>query len=234
MDRDLRALFDPRSVAVVGASNDPAKWGHWVAQGALAAEHRRAVYLVNRSGGEVLGRPSYPSLAELPAAAEMVVIAVPEAAFEETVDASLAAGARALVAITAGLGESGEEGAARERAVAERVRAAGAMLLGPNCLGVYDADSELDLGANEFVPGPIALVSQSGNLALEVSLLAADVGLGISRFASLGNQADLEVAELVRALGEHDGTRAIGVYCEDFRDGREFARAAREVVARAG
>ena len=100
------------------------------------------------------------------------------------------------------------------------------MLLGPNCLGVYDAAAELDLGTGEFAPGPIGLVSQSGNLALEVSLLAAEVGLGISRFASLGNQADLEAAELVAALAAHEGTRAIGLYCEDFRDGRAFARAA--------
>ncbi|HXY80368.1 MAG TPA: acetate--CoA ligase family protein [Gaiellaceae bacterium] len=224
--RDLSSLFEPRSLAVVGASNDPAKWGQWLARGAVRGEHRRAVYLVNRSGGEVLGRPAYRSLAELPEAPELVVLGVPAAAFEETVDASLAAGARAIVAIAAGLGESGEDGLRRERSVVERVRAAGAVLLGPNCLGVYDAAAELDLGTGEFAPGPIGLVSQSGNLALEVSLLAAEVGLGISRFASLGNQADLEAAELVASLAVHEGTRAIGLYCEDFRDGRAFARAA--------
>ena len=228
--RNLRSLFEPRSVAVVGASNDPAKWGQWLARGALRGEHRRAVYLVNRAGGEVLGRPAYRSLAELPEAPELVVLSVPAAAFEEMVDASLAAGARAIVAIAAGLGESGEEGLQRERAVVERVRAAGAVLLGPNCLGVYDAAAELDLGSGEFDPGPIGLVSQSGNLALEVSLLAAEVGLGLSRFASLGNQADLEAAELVAAFAAHDETRAIGVYCEDFRDGRAFARAAAAAV----
>ncbi len=224
--RDLSALFEPRSVAVVGASNDPAKWGQWLARGALRGEHRRAVYLVNRSGGEVLGRRAYRSLGELPEAPELVVLGVPAAAFEEMVDASLAAGARAIVAIAAGLGETGEDGRRRELAVVERVRAAGAVLLGPNCLGVYDAAAELDLGTGEFDPGPIGLVSQSGNLALEVSLLAAEVGLGVSRFASLGNQADLEAAELVAALAAHDATRIIGIYCEDFRDGREFARAA--------
>jgi acyl-CoA synthetase (NDP forming) len=224
--RDLRPLFDPRSLAIVGASNDPAKWGMWLARGALRGAHRRDVYLVNRNGGEVLGCPAYRSLAELPGPPELVVVSVPAPAFEETVDGALAAGARAIVAIAAGLGESGEEGLARERAVTERVRDAGAVLLGPNCLGVYDAAAELDLGSSEFAPGPIGLVSQSGNLALEVSLLAEEVGLGVSRFASLGNQADLELAELVVSLAEHEETRAIGVYCEDFRDGRAFARAA--------
>src|SRR5689334_11719340 len=88
--RDLEPLFDPRSVAVVGASNDPAKWGHWLARGALSGAHRRDGYLVNRSGGEVLGRRAYVSLADLPGGAELVAVGVPASAFEETVEASLA------------------------------------------------------------------------------------------------------------------------------------------------
>src|SRR5262249_45310504 len=109
--RDLRALFEPSSVAVLGASNDPLKYGNWLARGALEGEHRRSVYLVNRAGGEVLGRPAFRSLADLPAPAELVAVAVPAASFEQAVEDSLEAGARALVAITAGLGESGPEGA---------------------------------------------------------------------------------------------------------------------------
>lgn len=228
MTRDLRPLFDPRSVAIVGASSDPAKWGHWLARGALEGEHRRAVYLVNRKGGEVLGRPTYRSLAELPERPELVVLAVPASRFEEAAEASLEAGAKALVGITAGLGESGEEGRARERGVVERVRAGGAVLLGPNCLGVFDAESDLQLASNRFPAGSIGLISQSGNLALEASLLAAEAGLGLSRFVSVGNQADLDAAELVAALAVHGPTKVIALYCEDFRDGRAFARAAAE------
>src|ERR671935_1662543 len=97
--RDFRPLFEPRSVAVVGASADPAKWGHWLARGALKGESRRSVFLVNRNGGEILGRPAYRSLAELPEAPELVAVAVPAAGFEEAVDDALAAGAKALVGI---------------------------------------------------------------------------------------------------------------------------------------
>jgi acyl-CoA synthetase (NDP forming) len=225
VNRDLAPLFDPGSIAVVGASNDPATWGHALAQGALRGRHRRDVYLVNRNAGEILGEQSWRSLAELPGPAELVVVAVPERAFETTVDEALAAGARAIVAITAGLGETGPSGAARERHVASRVRDAGAVLLGPNCLGVFDAGSELDVGWSELPRGSIGLVSQSGNLALELGLLVAEVGLGFSRFASLGNQADLEAAHLVRDLAGHEQTRVICLYLEDFRDGRAFARA---------
>jgi acyl-CoA synthetase (NDP forming) len=231
--RPVASLFDPASVAVVGASRDPGKWGHWIAAGALRGAHRREVFLVNRAGHEILGRTAYRSLADLPHSPELVVVAVPAAGFEDAVDGALAAGARAIVAISAGLGELGEEGARRERAAVERVRAAGAVLLGPNCNGVFDASAELDLGFSPLPVGPIGLISQSGNLAYEVALLAADVGLGCSRVVSLGNQADLEAADLVDAFVQDSNTRVIAAYVEDFRDGRGFARAA-EAGARAG
>ena len=225
MARDLRPLFDPRSVAIVGASDDPAKWGNWLGRGALRGEHRRPVYLVNRNGGSVLGRTAYASLLDVPEPPELVVVAVPAAAFEQTVGDALSAGASAIVGITAGLGELGADAQVRERELVERVRAAGAMLLGPNCLGVFDAGSDLGLASNEFPPGSIGLVSQSGNLALELGILARRCGLGFSRFASVGNQADLDLAELVAAFAAHPGTDLIAVYAEDFRDGRAFVDA---------
>jgi acyl-CoA synthetase (NDP forming) len=232
MMRPLESLFDPASVAVVGASADPAKWGHLLARGALAGEHRRAVYLVNRRGGEILGRPVFAALRELPAPPDLVVVSVPPAQYEEAVGDALEAGARAIVGITAGLGEAGDDARSRESALAERVRAAGAALLGPNCLGVFDGGAELHLAPwIEFPPGELGLVAQSGNLALELGLFARREGLGVSRFASLGNQADVEAADLLANLAAHEGTQLIALYIEDFRDGRTFARIARETVA---
>ena len=225
MSRDLSALFDPRSVAVLGASAVPGKWGFWLARGAIKGEGRRSVFLVNRKGGEIFGRRAYTALDELPEPPEFVVITVPAAGLEDAVEASLAAGARAIVAISAGLGEMGAEGVARERAIAERVRAAGAVLVGPNCLGVYDARAEFELASEELEPGSVGLISQSGNLALEIGLIGAEFGLGFSRFVSLGNQADVEAWELVESYAAHEPTRLIAVYLEDFRDGRAFARA---------
>ena len=224
--RDLRALFDPRSIAVLGATDTPGKWGFWLAQNALRSKDRRHVYLVNRSGREMFGEPSYRSLAELPEAAELVVISIGADAFEQAVDDSLAAGAKALVGITAGLGELGGESLEVERRVVERVRRAGAVLVGPNCLGIADTGTGVNLAFGDFAPGPVALVSQSGNLALELALVAAEHGLGFSRFVSVGNQADLQVAELIEDLALHDSTHVIAVYAEDFGDGREFVRAA--------
>ncbi len=227
MTRDLTPLFEPRSLAIVGVSADPGKWGYWFARDAAKGIHRRRVHLVGRSGGELHGLTVHRSIADLPEPPDLVVLSVPAHALEQAVDESLAAGARALVAIAAGLGELGPEGVERERAIVARVRAAGAVLVGPNCLGVFDAAAELDLASNPLPAGPLGFVSQSGNIALETGLLLGDLGLGFSRLVSVGNQADLDVTEVVANLAAHDGTRVIGVYCEDFRDGRAFAETAR-------
>jgi acetate---CoA ligase (ADP-forming) len=226
--RDPEALFSPASVAVVGASDDPMKWGNWLARAALRDAHRRAVYLVNRRGGDVLGEVAHTSLAALPEAPELVVLVVPGATLEAAVAGAIAAGARAIVAISAGAGNAG---GTEDAALARRARGAGVVLVGPNCLGVSDAGTELELVPNPLPAGQIGLLSQSGNLALEAGILAAEVGLGFSRFVSLGNQVDTEAAELVRALAAHAETRVIALYLEDFRDGRAFAQAAADAAA---
>lgn len=228
-ERSVSALFNPASVAVVGASEDPRKWGNWLAQGALRGEGHRPAYLVNHRADTILGRPAYRSLQELPGTPELVVVAVPGPAIAATVDEALEVGARALVVISAGPG--GEERSDHDALLAQRVRDAGAVLLGPNCLGVLDSGQRLELVPNPLPAGAIGLISQSGNLALELGLMAAPDGLGFSRFASLGNQADLGATDLVEAFAAHDATEVIAVYIEDFRDGRAFARAAARAVA---
>ncbi|MEU6281654.1 acetate--CoA ligase family protein [Streptomyces sp. NPDC047028] len=226
MGRDLSALFDPVSVAVVGASDDPAKYGHAIAVQALRATGRRPVHLVNRRGGTILGRTAAPSLGAIGEPVDLAVVAVPASGFEDAVDEALRCGARAIVAITAGFAETGTAGRARQHAVAERVRAAGAVMVGPNCLGIADNTTDLFLASDTFTPGGIALLSQSGNLALELQLRFRPHGLGFSRFVSLGNQADVTLVDLLADCARHDGTRAIAVYAEDFADGRAFAEAA--------
>ncbi|QHA08085.1 CoA-binding protein [Streptomyces broussonetiae] len=228
--RDLSALFDPASVAVIGASNDQTKYGNWIAVQALRGDRRRPVHLVNRRGEPVLGRPVHRRAVDAPGGVDLAVIAVPAAGFADAVDDALAAGARAIVGITAGFAELGEEGRQRESALAARIRQAGAVLLGPNCLGVLDTTSGLRLASNDMPAGPVGFISQSGNMALELGRHLERDGLGFSRFASLGNQADLTAADLIHGYTAHDGTELIALYCEDFGDGRAFARAAADAV----
>ena len=214
----LDALFDPRSVAVVGASDDPRKWGNWLARGALKGAARRSVHLVNRAAADVLGQPAHASLAAIGAPVELVVAAVPAPALSGVVEEALGIGARAIVAIPSG--------AAIAPGLARRVHEAGAVLLGPNCMGVLDSAAELELVPEPMPAGAIGLVSQSGQLAMEVATFAAAAGLGFSRFASLGDQALLGAAPLVRVLAAHAGTRVVALYLEDFGDGRALLDAA--------
>ena len=207
----LAAFRSPSAVAVVGASDDTTKWGYWLARGALAGADRRRVYFVNIRGGSILGQPAFRSLTELPETPELVTFAVPGRALPAAVDDALGVGSRGLLAIAADVAD--------ETALAGRVRAAGARLIGPNCLGIYDAESELSLAWGRFEPGALAIVSQSGQLGLEIAGLAARAGLGVSRFVSVGSQLDVSAAEILADLVDHRRSRVVALYLENFADG---------------
>jgi acyl-CoA synthetase (NDP forming) len=224
-------------VAVVGASSDPAKWGHILSKRALSSASGRPVALVNRGGAEVLGRPTYPTLVAarqvLGEPLDLVVVCVPAAAFVDSVRDAVAAGARAIVGITAGLSELDADGARAEAEAVQVARAGGAVLVGPNCLGIADTGADLQLAHAVMPAGDVAELSQSGNMVLDLAALFLERGLGVSRFVSMGNQADLTVVELMRACVDHEGTRAVAIYAEDVVDGRGFVSAAR-ALAEAG
>jgi acyl-CoA synthetase (NDP forming) len=224
-DRDLAALFDPVSVVVVGASDDERKWGNWLGRAALTGP--RPAYLVNPRRDTVLGQPCYPSVRDVPGPVGLAAICVPARQVPAAVDDALAAGAGVIVGISAGFAETGAGGRRVEQQIAGRVREAGSLLLGPNCLGIFDAGSELRLTSNPLPAGRVALLSQSGNLSLDLAGLLVEHGLGFSRFVSLGNQADIDLPELIDACAEHEPTDVIAIYCEQFTDGRRFVAAAR-------
>jgi acetate---CoA ligase (ADP-forming) len=219
--RALAAFRDPASVAVVGASADPAKWGSWLARGALTGRDRRAVYLVNQRGAVIDGVASARRLRDLPEAPELVVLCVPAVSAGAVVDEALDLGVGAFLGITALDPAAGPDGA---DGLVDRIRKAGARLVGPNCLGLYDAAARLRLAWGEFSPGALGIVSQSGQLGLEVAGLAAASGIGVSRFVSVGSAADVTADEILADLVDHEQTRAVGLYLEGFQDGRTLVR----------
>lgn len=214
---DLRVFSDPSSVAVVGASEDSAKWGYWLASGALAGAHRRTVHLVNGRADTVLGHPCAASISELPATPELVALCVPAARVDDVVDAALARGTRGFLGITSGIAD--------DAALAARITAAGARLIGTNSLGIYDATKDLRLMWGIPTPGPLAIVSQSGQLGSELIAIGRRHGLGVSRFISIGNQSDVTATEVLADLAGHDGTRVIALYLESFTDGEALFEA---------
>jgi len=211
LDRTLRVFREPRSVAVVGASADESKWGYWLALGALRGSHRRRVELVNRRAGTLFGRPAAAHLGELAEAPELVALCVPGPHVAEVVEQGLALGVRGFLGITADV--------PREAELAARIWSAGARLLGANSLGLYDAAAELELAWGRFTPGSLAIVSQSGQLGSELAIRGARLGLGVSRFVSIGNQSDVRAAELLADLADHEPTRVVALYLESFTGG---------------
>lgn len=207
----LQVFRAPASVAVVGASADTAKWGYWLAAGALRSEHQRRIDLVNHRAPTVLGRPCAPRLAELDEVPELVALCVPAGQVEEVVAEGLALGVRGFLGIPSGV--------PREPELAARVRNNGARLLGANSLGIYDSGTGLHLAWGEFMPGPMAVVSQSGQIGSELSIIADRFGLGVSRFVSIGNQSDVSAAEVLADLADHEQTEVIALYLESFTDG---------------
>jgi acyl-CoA synthetase (NDP forming) len=186
------------------------------------------VFLVNQTRSEVLGERAFRRLEDLPTAVELVALAVPMPAIDASLDGALASGAKAVLVVSAGFAEAGEAGRAAQDEMVAKIRAAGAVLVGPNCLGVIDNTTDLELawmgvlGGGSLPTGPVAVVSQSGTVASEFITLGQQRGLGISRFVSVGNQADLTIADFVSALVDHEETRVIAIYCEEFRAAREM------------
>ncbi|MFB9166273.1 acetate--CoA ligase family protein [Arthrobacter psychrochitiniphilus] len=217
----LKAFRDPSSVAVVGASDDQAKWGYWLARGALSGAHRRDVYLVNGSAATVQNETAYSSISALPGVPELVVLCVPPRFVTEVVREALAAGVKAFLGITAGVLE--------EEALGAMIRAAGARIIGPNSLGLFDASSSLQLAWGHFSPGPLAIISQSGQLGSELAILAARAGMGVSRFVSIGNQLDVNAAELVADLADHEQSKIIALYLESFTSGVQLVETIRDL-----
>ena len=209
-------LFTPGSVAVIGASGVPGKWGYLAAEQALRDKSRRDVFLVNRKGGEIQGEDAYRRYSDIEAVPDLAVISVPRFAFEETIDEVLARGTRSIVGITAGFGEEGREGRAVEERVVTKVREAGAAMLGPNCMGVYDGHGGVRcMPWAELTPGPVGFLSQSGGLIMDISKRLAEVELGFSRVASVGNQAHVQIPDVMGNLAADGGTRLVAIYIED-------------------
>ncbi len=221
-DPSLAPFRNPRSVAVVGASDDHAKWGYWLARGALTGRPERAVYLVNANADSVQGEKAYPRISSIPDVPELVALSVPARFIADVVEDALAAGSKAFLGITAGV--PGEETLKR------KISEAGARIIGPNSLGLFDAASKLQLAWGHFTPGHLAIVSQSGQLGSELAILGARAGLGISRFVSVGNQLDVTAAEILGDLADHEETKIIALYLESFSGGAKLVETIRTLT----
>ena len=230
----LRPFFEPDSVAVVGASRRRGTIGGELFRNIVEADFLGAAYPVNREGVPVAGVRGYRSIAEIPDPVDLAVICVPANAVLAAADEALRARVRALVVISAGFAETGTEGVERQERLLELVRAHGARLIGPNCLGIAVPGRGLDatFASRSAEPGSIGFSSQSGALGLALLEAAVTRGLGLSAFVSIGNKADVSTNDLLEWWEDDESTEAILMYVESFGNPRKFGRIARRVARR--
>jgi acyl-CoA synthetase (NDP forming)/GNAT superfamily N-acetyltransferase len=231
----VRHVLEPSSIAVVGASRRPASIGGTIVRNLVAAGFAGPVYPINPHARTLAGRRAYASIADVPGSVELAVIAVGAAGVLDAARACAMKGVRALVVLSAGFGEAGDEGRERQAELLRICRESGVRIVGPNCLGVLNTDPEVRLNAT-FAPGRppagrIAFASQSGGYGIAALELAARRGLGLSSFVSLGDKADLSSNDFLRYWEQDAGTDAVLLYLESLGNPRRFGQIARRLTA---
>lgn len=232
----MRRLMAPRTVAVIGASRETGKIGYAVMQNLLGQGFRGVVYPINPHTPSVAGVPAYPSVLDVPGPVDLAVVVRPAADVLDVVDECARKQVHALVILSAGFAEMGDDGKALQRAIVAKARANGMRVVGPNCLGVANTDPAVRLNAT-FAPTPpvegnVAFLSQSGGLGIELLSQAAARGIGISQFVSVGNKGDVSGNDLLQYWEDDPRTGVILLYLESFGNPRKFARIARRISRR--
>jgi acetyl coenzyme A synthetase (ADP forming)-like protein len=229
----LRCLFEPRTVAVVGAGRRRGSVGAEIFHNLATGGFTGRVVPVNVHAPAIDGVTAYASVRDVPDEIDLAVIAVPSAAVAGVIDDCIARGVGAIVVISAGFAETGDAGRAQEEAIRDRVRAAGIRMVGPNCMGILNTDPAFKLNASfspVFPPaGSIAFSSQSGALGLAILEQARQLNLGLSAFASVGNKADVSANDLLEYWETDPRTGVILLYLESFGNPRRFREIARRV-----
>jgi acetate---CoA ligase (ADP-forming) len=231
----VRAILEPHSVALVGASRRRGTVGGELLHNLVEAGFTGLVHPINPNAESVQALRAYPSVGQAPGPIDLAVIAIPAAHVVDAARDCAAAGVRGLVVISSGFAETGPEGQERQTALVEVCRQTGMRLVGPNCLGVLDTAARVRLNATFALrqppAGSIAFLSQSGGLGIAIVEAMARIGLGLSSFVSVGNRADISGNDLLEYWEQDAESGVIALYLESFGNARKFARLARRVAA---
>ena len=227
----LNALFEPRSVAIIGASDDAARIGGRPIRYLRQAGYSGAIYPVNPNRDTVQGLPAFKSISTIPHAVDLAILALPSEQVVEAVAACAEKGVKAVIVFSSGFAETDEEGAGRQNAIRQIARQSGMRVLGPNCLGAFNSATgffgtftqAFDDGV--LPPGPISIASQSGACGGHLGYLCKQRGIGIQYWITTGNEADVDIAECILWMASSPHVKVIVVYAEAIRDGATFIRA---------
>lgn len=227
----LDLLFKPTSIAIVGASNDPHRLSGLTLNYLKRSQFSGEIWPVNPTRSTVQDLPAYPTIADLPGRPDVAIIVVPIALVEQAVHDCAKHGVGAVMVFTTGYGELGEDGQRAQQRLLDIAKAANMRMLGPNCLGCWNAETgfygTFAIGLNNGFPfaGNVAVVSQSGAYGEQIAHLARKKGLGIRYFVSTGNEADIDVGEVVRWMAEQPDVDVIIAYAEGTRDPKRLEAA---------
>jgi acetyl coenzyme A synthetase (ADP forming)-like protein len=227
----LESFFNPGSVAVVGASAKQGKVGHEILSGILKAGFAGRIFPINPHADQIEGLKCFPDLASIGEVPELVIIVVPAAAVPGVMQQCVNIGVKNVIIITAGFKEVGPEGAELENRLVRIARQGGVRVIGPNCLGLIVPKNKLNasFGGELPVTGALAYLSQSGALMAAILDMANAGGIGFSELVSIGNKADVDELDIIRAFGQDDDTKVIAGYLENIRDGNAFVREAENI-----
>jgi acetyltransferase len=228
----LQALFRPKSVAIIGASRTPGKVGHIVAKNTIESGFEGEIYPINPRAEEILGLKCYASILDIPEAVDLAVIAIPAKHVLQAAEECGRKGVKGLIVISAGFKEIGHEGAILEKKLVEIGRKYDMRIQGPNCLGLIDTRTPVNLSFAAGMPkeGKIGFISQSGALGTAVLDWVLQKEIGFHSFVSLGNKADLDEVDFIEAMGEEDQVSVILLYLESIEKGRRFLEVVSRVV----
>ena len=235
MPHILDEFFYPGTVALIGATDKATKPGRAILEN--LSHFNGAVYPVNPNHGRLLGHRCYASIAEVPEAIDLAVVALPAPLVEREVDALKAKGVRRLIVISSGFSESGEEGARMQKRIAGKIQEYGMRLIGPNALGIFNTDNGLDtfFVSRERVSRPVAgrlsIVSQSGAITVILMEALSRDGIGIAKAVNYGNRLDVDDADCLDYLACDPRTGAVAMYMESVADGKKFLQAAKNFTA---
>jgi acetyltransferase len=231
MQKSLEKIFNPGSIAVIGASEIPGKAAERRTRSLIEGGYKGQIYLINPKRAELFGRMAYPSIKEIGNQVDLVMIVVAPRFLTSAVADSIQMGARGIIVITAGLGETGEEGKRIEAQMFEMVSKAGTNLIGPNCSGMFSASADINLlGVPPLKKGSLSVIAQSGNVIDSLTNYAKTRRVGFSRIISAGNAVGVKFHEYIDYLKDDPDTRVIMVYLEGIKEGSELVRVARETI----
>jgi acetyl coenzyme A synthetase (ADP forming)-like protein len=230
--KGIETLFNPRSIAVVGASSTKGKLGNDVMRNLIDSGFEGRIYPINPKAGEILGHKAFRSVRDIAGDVDVAVIVIPAKFVLPVVEECGEKGAKALVIITAGFKEIGHEGQEAEKEIVDLAEKYGMVVQGPNCLGIVNTHAPYNASFSAGTPkkGTIAFASQSGALMTGILDWSLMEKIGFSKFVSLGNKAHLDEADFIEAFGNDPDSTFILLYIESVVDGRKFMDACRNVV----